>query len=117
MSLGASWRANGKGTEEYRMGNEAQATFAGGYALSGPLRLLMQVTWRHHEGDDVGQSTEGGHTTAGTSVYVTPGLRGQITNQIAAFGYWQFRAYEHTDGPQLVAPHHLLFGLSYSFTQ
>jgi len=117
MSLSASWRANGKGTEEYRMGNEAQATLAGGYALSGPLRLLMQVNWRHHEGDDVGESTEGGHTTAGTSVYVTPGLRGQVTNQIAAFGYWQFRAYEHTDGPQLVAPHHLLFGLSYSFTQ
>jgi hypothetical protein len=114
LTLSATWRWNGKGTEDYRMGNEAQATLAGGWAPTSPLRLLMQVTWRHHEGDEPGASGDEAHTTAGTSVYVTPGLRGQVTSQIAAFGYWQFRAYEHTDGPQLVAPHHLSFGLSYS---
>ena len=40
----------------------------------------------------------------GNSLYVTPGLRGQITNQIAAYGYMQIRAYEHTSGPELIAP-------------
>ncbi len=115
VSLGVVVRANGRGTEGYRMGNEAQATLAGGYALSGPLRLLMQVNWRYHAGDDPGASGEGDHTPAGTSLYLTPGIRAQVTSGIAAFGYWQVRAFEHTDGPQLVAPHHLLFGLSYSF--
>jgi hypothetical protein len=116
ISLSATYRANGKGTEDYRVGNEVQATLAGAWALSRPLQLLMQVNYRHHEGDEPGESgeDEASHT-AGTSLYLTPGVRGQVTNQLAAFGYVQVRAYERTEGPQLVAPHHLLFGLSWSF--
>lgn len=30
------------------------------------------------------------------------------------FGYYQFRLYQHTNRPQLVAPYHLSVGLGYS---
>ena len=87
---------------------------AGGWALSVPVRALVQVAYTHHEGDDPGNSGDESHTAASTSVYVSPGLRAQITPGIAALGFWQVRVYEHTDGPLLIAPYHLVFGLSYS---
>ena len=31
-----------------------------------------------------------------------------------AYAYWQIRTYAHTNGPQLVAPSHFIFGLSYA---
>jgi len=117
LSLSANYRVNGKGTEDYRMGNQVMATLSGSYALSPPLRALLQLNFDHHEGDDPGESEEGGHTTEGTSLYISPGLRGQITGQVAAYAYFQIRAYEYTAGPQLIAPHHLLLGFSYSFAQ
>jgi hypothetical protein len=114
FSLGVTGRWNGRGTEDYKVGDSIEANLAGGWALTSPLQLLMQVNYRHHDGDDPGDSGDESHTASGTSVYVTPGLRGRITNQIAAYGYAQIRAYEHTSGPELIAPYHLSFGLSYS---
>jgi hypothetical protein len=114
LSLSSTWRWNGKGTEDYKVGDEVQATLAGGYALSAPLQFLMQVNYRHHDGDEPGESGDESHIASGTSVYVTPGLRGQVTPAIAAYGYFQIRAYEHTSAPELIAPYHLSFGLSYS---
>ena len=114
FSLGMTGRWNGSGTEGYTVGNSIEANLAGGWALTSPLQLLMQVNYRHHDGDDPGASGDESHTASGNSLYVTPGLRGQITNQIAAYGYMQIRAYEHTSGPELIAPFHLSFGLSYS---
>jgi len=114
ISVSSTWRWNGKGTEDYQVGDEVQATLAGGWALSSPLRALLQVNFRHHDGDDPGESGDESHAASGTSLYVTPGMQGRITNQISAYGYLQIRAYEHTSGPELIAPYHLSFGLSYS---
>ena len=117
VSLSGTWRWNGKGTEDYKVGDEVQAALSGGWALSRPLLALLQVNYRHHDSDEPGESGDVSHIAAEESVYLTPGLRGQVTNDIAAFGYWQIRVYEHTTAPELIAPYHLSFGLSYSFAQ
>jgi hypothetical protein len=117
ISLSSTWRWNGRGTEDYKMGDEVQATLAGGWAVSSPVRALLQLNYRQHDGDDPGVSGDESHAASGTSLYVTPGLQGRITNQISAYGYWQIRAYQHTSGPELIAPYHLSFGLSYSLAQ
>lgn len=44
----------------------------------------------------------------------SPGLQAKIRSGISAFGYDQFRLYQHTNGPQLVSPYHLVFGLGYT---
>jgi hypothetical protein len=117
ISLSSTWRWNGQGTEDYQVGDEVQATLAGGWALSSPLRALLQLNFRHHDGDDPGESGDESHAAEGTSLYVTPGLQALLTNQMSAYGYVQIRAYEHTSGPELIAPYHLSFGLSYSLPQ
>ena len=117
ISLSSTWRWNGQGTDDYKVGDEVQANLAGGWAVSSPLRALLQLNFRHHDGDDPGESGDESHAASGTSLYVTPGVQGRISNQVSAYGYLQIRAYEHTSGPELIAPYHLSFGLSYSLAQ
>jgi len=57
---------------------------------------------------------------------VFPGLTAKYTGKatlsvwhknphaLGAYAYWQIRTYAHTNGPQLVAPSHFIFGMSYA---
>ena len=114
VSVSSNWRWNGRGTEDYKMGDEVQATAAGGWALSGPLRRC-QVNFRHHDGDDPGVLGRRVAHGLGNLALHHAGRARAGHAEIAAYGYWQIRAYEHTSGPELIAPYHLSFGLSYSF--
>jgi hypothetical protein len=114
LSLAVTGRLNGRGTESYRMGNEWQANLAAGYGLTHNVQLLAQVNGSVHARDNVGTTDAEPHSTGSTALFASPGLSLAIVPGMSMFGYYQFRLYEHTNGPQLTAPYHLSLGLGYT---
>jgi hypothetical protein len=107
-------RVNGRGTEEYRLGNELQVNLGGSYPLTPALQILAQVNGRFRGMDDPGRTDALRDNTGGTWIYGSPGLRVQIAPAIAAYGYVQLPVYERVNRIQLVAPSHWVFGTTYS---
>jgi hypothetical protein len=114
LSVGVSTRLNGRGSEDYRMGNEWLASLGGGYALTRQLQLLAQLNASAHSRDEIGNTDATPHNTGSTALFASPGLRVEIVPGMSAFAYYQFRLVEHTNGPQLVAPYHVIFGMGYA---
>jgi len=106
-------RWNGRGTDGYRMGNEWHTSLSTSYELGRGVSLLAQANAVFHSRDEVGNTDAEPHHTGGTSVFATPGLRLELPGGSSVYGYWQVRAYERTNGPQLVAPSHLILGASF----
>jgi hypothetical protein len=113
LVLSAMGRWNGKGTDDYRIGNDLHINFSTSYAVLPRLSLLGQVNGVWRSQDEVGNTDAIAEETGGESVYATPGLRAALPGGASIYGYWQLRIYEHTNGPQLVAPDHLIFGASF----
>jgi hypothetical protein len=111
--VSAMGRWNGRGTDDYRVGNELHGNLSTSYGLGPWVSLLAQCNAVLHGRDEVGNTDAEPHHTGGTSVFVTPGLRLELPGGSALYGYWQIRAYEKTNGPQLVAPSHLILGASF----
>jgi hypothetical protein len=116
MPLGFSvqGRLNGRGTEDYQVGNSVMGNFAASYPMLSWGDVLFQVNGVIADRDDVGDTDGEPHETGSETLYLTPGARLHLPNGIGAYAYWQIRTYAHTNGPQLVAPSHILFGLSYA---
>ena len=76
--------------------------------------MLFQANGVIAARDEVGNTDAEPHETVSETVYLTPGARFHLPNGLGAYAYWQIRTYAHTNGPQLVAPSHFLFGLSYA---
>jgi hypothetical protein len=114
LMASAGARVNGKGTSGYRMGNEWQADLGSSYPLHRGIRLLAQLNLSGHARDDVGETDAEPHNTGGTALFASPGLQADLIPGVSAFGYYQFRLWQHTNGPQLVSPFHLNFGLAYT---
>jgi hypothetical protein len=114
LSLNVLGRLNGRGTEAYRIGNEWQANFSTAYVLTHGVQLLAQLNATAHARDNVGTTDAEPHSTGATALFASPGLRLDIVPGMSLFGYYQFRLYEHTNGPQLIAPYHLSLGLGYA---
>jgi hypothetical protein len=113
VSLSALARYNGRGTEDYRVGNDVHASLSTSYAVWHSLAVLGQLNAIVHGHDEVGNTDAEAHHTGGTSLYATPGLRVELPAGAAIYGYWQMRVYERTNGPQLVAPSHLILGANF----
>ena len=111
-SVGA--RFNGKGSEGYRMGNEWDVSLGSAYPVGRRLRLLAQLNASRHARDEAGNTDAVPHNTGNSALYASPGALVQIVTGMSAFGYYQFRLYEHSNGPQLVSPYHLSFGIAYA---
>ena len=107
-------RVNGRGTDEYRMGNEWTANLGSSFALMRRVQVLGQLNFSAHARDEVGNTDAAPHSTGSTALFASPGLRAEFLPGAAVFGYYQLRVYEHTNGPQLVAPYHVSLGIQYA---
>ena len=114
IALGLLGRANGTGTDGYRVGNEVQGNLTAAYPLMPWGSVLIQVNGVIHDRDEVGDTDAEPHETGSETLYVTPGASVHRPSGMGAYAYWQIRTYAHTNGPQLVAPSHFIFGLSYA---
>ncbi len=116
MGLGLSvlGRVNGHGTEEYKVGNSVQGNLTADYPVAAWADLLFQVNGVIAARDDVGETDAEPHETGSETLYLTPGAAVHLSSGLGAYAYWQIRTYAHTNGPQLVAPSHFIFGMSYA---
>lgn len=122
---------NGRGTDDYRMGDEFHAALTGAYPLGPMLDLIAQWNVVSHGHDVIGPADAGhgaetaparvsaalaeGETahTGGSAMYFTPGLSAKLPGGLSAYAYWQVRAYQRTNGEQLVGPSRLVVGSSF----
>lgn len=110
-------RVNGRGTEDYRLGNELQVNLGGSCPLTPWLQLLAQVNGRFRGKDDPGQTDALRDNTGGAWVYGSPGLRVQAGPAVAAYAYVQLPVYERVNRIQLVAPYHWIVGTTYALSR
>ena len=113
LVLSALGRWNGRGTDDYRMGDEWHVSLSSAYNVWSRVSLLGQVNALFHGRDEAGTTHAEPHHTGGRTVFATPGVRVVLPGGSAVYGYWQARLYEDSNGPQLIADDHWILGVSY----
>ena len=107
-------RVNGKGKNDYRIGNEIVASFGTSVELDQRFRLLLQFNARSMGHSDVGATDEESSHTGGTWIFLTPGIGSELFSNINLFVYAQIPLYQNVNGVQQVAGVNVQAGISYN---
>jgi hypothetical protein len=110
-----SARRNGRGTSDYRRGDELQLNAGSEYPLAPHVDFLAQLNARRKSKDDVGTTDEHPDLTGGTWLYVSPGLRFVVGRSTSVYSYLQFPLYQRVNGLQLVARRNYVVGIQQRF--
>jgi hypothetical protein len=113
--VGALYRRNGRGTEDYRLGDELLVNAGLNYPLFAQLQLLAQVNADFRGRDNVGNTDEDPGHTGRTSIYLSPGVRVGLPGGIAAYWLVQIPVYQRVNGIQLTADYNLVGGMQARF--
>lgn len=113
--VGATFRRNGRGTEDYRQGDELLVNAGLNYPLFARLQVLAQVNVDFRGRDDVGNTDEDPGHTGRTSVFVSPGVRVGLPGGVAAYWLVQIPVYQRVNGIQLTAGYNLVGGIQARF--
>jgi hypothetical protein len=113
LSASVLARWNGKGTDDFKVGNELQAGLSGGYAPLEKLTLLAQLNYSGHGTDVSADPSEAAHTGM-KSLYVTPGLALRVSPAVSLYGLFQLRVWSKSDEATVVAMDHFVFGTTYA---
>ena len=113
--VSASYRGNGKGTDDYRLGEEIQVNAGGAYPLRPYLQLLLQVNGRYRGKDSPGETDEDVDFTGGTSLFVSPGLHFSVGERWGGYAYVQVPVYQHVNQEQLTASANWFTGVQARF--
>lgn len=111
----ASYRRNGRGTHDYRRGDELQVSAGSEYPLTQSLHVLGQLNLRRLAKDDAGATGENPELTGGTYLYVSPGLRLLAGAGTSVYGYVQLPVMQRVNGVQLVSHRNVLVGIQKRF--
>lgn len=110
-----NYRHNGRGTHEYRRGDEVQVSAGSEYPLAPALHLIAQLNLRHSQKDDVGATEENALLTGGTYLYLSPGLRVVAGHGVSVYTYVQIPLVQRVNGIQLVSRANYLVGIQQRF--
>jgi hypothetical protein len=113
--VGAIYRRNGRGTADYRQGDELLVNAGVNYPLFTQLQLLAQVNVDLRDRDQVGDTDEDPAHTGRSSVFLSPGVRVGLPGGIAAYGMVQIPIYQRVNGIQLTADYNLVGGIQARF--
>ncbi len=113
LALNVVQRWTGKGTDDYRVGNELMVGVATGYSLGERVVLSGQASWMSHSADVSADASEASHSAIRT-LYLTPGVRVALGSGLSAYGMLQLRTWTRTEEATVVAPRHLMVGLRWS---
>lgn len=105
-------RANGRGTERYRVGSELQTNLGLSYPVTRSIEAMLSGDFRVRAKDDPGATdAEAGHT-GGTWAFVSPGLRVNVAGKTAFYGIVQLPVYQRVNGINLVSDFNLYLGVT-----
>ncbi len=107
-------RMNGKGKDDYRIGNEIVGSVGTVLELDQRFRLLLQFNARSMGHSDVGTTDEESSHTGGTWIFLTPGIGSELFSNINFFVYAQIPLYQNVNGVQQVAGVNVQAGISYN---
>ena len=120
LSLNVLHRWNGRGTDDYRAGDETQVSLSSGWAVRPWLTLTGLVNASAHASDSWTGPTasdpyrEPSHAGA-RALFLTPGVSASVAPGMTVYALLQNRVWGHCDQPMVVARHYLLVGSSVSF--
>ena len=109
--VGATVRKNGRGTAQYRAGDELQINAGVNYPLFEKLQLLLQTNARFRGKDDVGETDAERDHTGGSFVYVSPGIRAALSYETALYGYVQVPVYQRVNGTNITSRFNFFGGI------
>jgi len=117
LNIGITYRANGKGSEDWQFGNTLIASVGTSYKMVKHASLLLQFNGKFQEKANPGMvsvtdSPPG--NTGGKWIFASPGLSIQLNDSFSAYSYVQFPIYQDVNGIQQTAPYYLQFGLTFS---
>jgi len=115
IRLSAQGRANGRGTEDYRVGSELQLHLGSDYPVSKAVQVSLSADARVRAKDDVGLTDAEAGNIGGTWAYLSPGLRISPGGRAVVYGGVQFPAYRRINGINLVSDRNLYLGISRAF--
>ncbi len=110
-----SYRRNGTGRDDYRLGDEWRLDTGAAIPAGSRLTAMLQLNLRHRQRDEPGRSGEDPALTGGDFAFVSPGLRLAVREPWAAYAYVQQPIYQDVNGLQLVADRNWLFGVQGSW--
>jgi hypothetical protein len=110
-----TYRRNGRGTLDYRRGDEVQLSAGSEYPLRQSIHVNGQVNLRHSGKDEVGSTIENPLVTGGTWLYLSPGIRFLTGSKLSAYGYVQIPLVQRVNGVQLTSRANYLVGIQQRF--
>ncbi len=113
--VGITYQVNGRGKDDYRVGNILLAHVATSYQFARRASLLLQANGRIQDFADVGSTGEPRENTGGAWIYLSPGISLQPSDAFSGTSYIQLPLYQNVHGIQQTARFNLLFSLSYTF--
>jgi hypothetical protein len=117
VSAGFHVRTEGSdGKFGYRPGTEVVTSLATEYPVTQRFRALGQINFRYRDRDHVGDAPGVlAEDTGNEALYLTPGMRLDLTDAFGAYTYVQVPVLQRVNGIQLVSRWNLLVGLTYKF--
>lgn len=109
-------RLNGRGREEYRIGQELQVHAGASYPITSWFDLRTQVNARMRAHDDRGRTHEPTEFTGGTWIYLSPGGEVRLHERIGFYTYVQLPIYQRVNRIQLTSSMNWLAGFVYRFS-
>jgi hypothetical protein len=109
-----TYRRNGRGALDHRVGNEWQLNGGTAYPLTQRLEALLQANVRRRARDVSPDDPQDAVFTGGTYAFVSPGLRFN-TARGALYALVQLPVYQHVNGIQLVARRNWIGGVQTRF--
>jgi hypothetical protein len=107
-----TYRRNGRGALDHRVGSEWQLNSGTAYPLSQKVELLLQGNVRRRTRDESPDDPQDAFFTGGTYAYVSPGLR-YSAGRGALYALMQVPLYQHVNGIQLTAKRNWIGGVQW----
>ncbi len=116
LFLSSTYQWNGKGREEYKIGNIWLAHVGLTYPVFPKVGVMMQLNLKVNRQDQPGETHEEVEKTGGTYVYATPGLQLTMSENLNSYVYVQIPVYQRVNQIQLTSDFNLMSGISYRFS-
>lgn len=113
--LTSTYRWNGKGEEDYRIGDVWTTNAGLSYPVFSRLSALAQVNCLVKARDGKGKTYEEVQKTGGEFVYATPGLQYRIAGGLYALALVQIPVHQRVNQIQLTSDYNYMFNLFYQF--
>ncbi len=114
--VSSTYQWNGKGTDDYRVGDIWLANIGVTYPLLPRLGFINQLNFRVNLRDDKGNTREEVEKTGGSYLYFSPGIQLTFAENLWSYMIVQLPLYQRVNGIQLTSDSNFLLGMSYKFS-